>query len=173
MAQLRHARPDLRCGLLRGNVQTRLARLAGGDFAATLLAVAGLNRLGLAPRATRVLEPAEMLPAAGQGIVAVTVRAADTALRERLAGLDDRAASLAATAERAMLAALGGSCRTPIGAQARLLPDGRLGVTGLVARADGSFLLRRSLSGAPADAARLGLTLGDLLRADSPADLFA
>ncbi|ONG42351.1 hypothetical protein BKE38_29720 [Pseudoroseomonas deserti] len=173
MAQLRHARPDLRFGLLRGNVQTRLARLESGDFTATLLAMAGLNRLGLARHGIVPLDADSFVPAAGQGIIAVTARSADTATRAALAGIDDRPARLAATAERALLAALDGSCRTPIGAQARLLADGRLAVTGLVARADGSFLARRSLAGAPADAARLGLTLGDLLRADSPADLFA
>ncbi|WP_419897242.1 hydroxymethylbilane synthase [Roseomonas sp. USHLN139] len=178
MAQLRHARPDLRFGLLRGNVQTRLARLAAGDFGATLLAMAGLNRLALnnlalAGREAVALAPEAMLPAVGQGIIAVTARAGDTATLAALARLDDPEARLAATAERALLAALDGSCRTPIGALARRLPDGRLCLTGLVARADGSFLLRRSLSGAPADAARLGLTLGELLRADSPADLFA
>ncbi|WP_159997566.1 hydroxymethylbilane synthase [Roseomonas sp. 18066] len=173
MAQLRQARPDLRFGLLRGNVQTRLARLASGDFCATLLAMAGLNRLGLCQGDSVALTLEDMVPAAGQGIIAVTARAGDSATLAMLAAIDHRPTRLAATAERAMLAALDGSCRTPIGALARLLPDGRLSVTGLVARADGSFLARRSLSGAPADAARLGLTLGDLLRADSPADLFA
>lgn len=87
--------------------------------------------------------------------------------------VEDRAARLAATAERAMLRVLDGSCRTPVGAHARLLPDGRLQLTGLAARADGSFLLRRCLQGAAADAARLGAELGAALRADSPADIFA
>jgi hydroxymethylbilane synthase len=172
-AVLRHLRPDLRFGLLRGNVQSRLRRLADGDFAGTVLAMAGLRRLGLEDRATLPLDPEIMVPAAGQGIVAVTARAADAATRDRLAAIDDRAARLAATAERALLARLDGSCRTPIGAHARLLPTGDLRLTGLVAREDGSFLLRAAVEGAAADAARLGAALADRLRADSPADLFA
>ena len=113
-----------------------------------------------------------MVPSAGQGILGVTVRAGDTALRAMLEAVEDQAARAVATAERALLAALDGSCRTPIGGYARLLPDGTLHLTGLVARADGSFLLRRALEGAAADAERLGTELGDNLRADSPADLF-
>ncbi len=171
-AQLLHVRPDLRITSLRGNVGTRLDKLAGGACDATLLAFAGLKRLGIAERATVVLEPETMVPAAGQGIVGVTVRADDAALRTMLAAVEDPAARAVATAERALLAALDGSCRTPIGGHARLLPDGTLHLTGLVARADGSFLLRRVLRGAAADAARLGTELGDSLRADSPADLF-
>ena len=79
---------------------------------------------------------------------------------------------MVATAERALLAELDGSCRTPIGGHARLLPNGDLHLTGLVARADGSFLLRRTLQGPPADAARIGAELGASLRADSPSDIF-
>lgn len=172
-AQLRHLRPDLRFGLLRGNVQTRLGRLEQGDFAATVLAMAGLKRLDLAARATRVLSPEEMLPAAGQGVIAVTARAEDDALRQRLAAIDHAETRLAATAERALLAALEGSCRTPVGAHAVLDGSGALRLTGLVAREDGTFLLRRRISGSAADAARLGAALGAELRADSPADLFA
>ena len=89
-----------------------------------------------------------MVPAAGQGIVGVTVREDDTELRELLAAIEDPEAKAVATAERAMLARLDGSCRTPIGGYARLLPNGELHLTGLVARADGSFLLKRSLHGA-------------------------
>jgi hydroxymethylbilane synthase len=100
------------------------------------------------------------------------VRESDTALRELLAGIEDRQARAVSVAERTMLALLDGSCRTPIGGHARLLPDGRLHLTGLVARADGSFLLKRSLAGAPEDGARIGAELGAELRADSPADLF-
>jgi hydroxymethylbilane synthase len=171
-AQLLHRRPDLRIGLLRGNVQTRLSRIAAGDVAATFLALAGLKRLGLAQHASIVLDTDAMLPSACQGIVGVTVRDSDTALRALLAGIDDPAARAAATAERALLGFLDGSCRTPIGGHARLLPDGTLHLAGLTAREDGSFLLRRDLTGAAADAERLGRALGASLRADSPADLF-
>jgi hydroxymethylbilane synthase len=170
-AQLLHARPDLRSGLIRGNVRTRLDRLESGDFVATLLAVAGLKRLGLTHRIAAVLEPEVMLPAAGQGIIAVTAREDDQRTRALLAQIDDPAARLAATAERAVLHALDGSCRTPIGAYARPLPGGEILLTAMVARADGSFLLRRSQRGQRADAARLGMELGAALRADSPRDI--
>ena len=172
-AQLLHARPDLAITTLRGNVQTRLDKLAAGACAASLLAYAGLKRLGLAERATVVLDPDAMVPAAGQGIVGVTVRADDTELRELLAAIEDPEAKAVATAERAMLARLDGSCRTPIGGHARLLPNGELHLTGLVARGDGSFLLKRSLHGAASDAERIGSELGASLRADSPRDIFA
>jgi hydroxymethylbilane synthase len=114
-----------------------------------------------------------MVPAAGQGIVGITVRAADTGLRDMLAAIDDADAKTASTAERAMLAVLDGSCRTPIGAHARLLPDGGLHLTGLLARPDGRFLLRRDLQGPSADAGRIGRDLGASLRAAAPRDLFA
>jgi hydroxymethylbilane synthase len=120
-----------------------------------------------------VLDPAVMVPAAAQGIVGITVRAEDTELLALLGQIEDRVSRVVATAERAMLGALDGSCRTPIGAHARLLPDGTLTLAGLVARADGSFLAKRTVSGPPADAARIGADLGAALRADSPADLFA
>jgi hydroxymethylbilane synthase len=177
-AQLLHARPDLRVVTLRGNVQTRLDKIAAGACAASLLALAGLRRLGLDGRAVMVvLDPDAMVPAAGQGIVGVTVRADDVELRELLAAIEDPEAKAVSTAERALLARLDGSCRTPIGGFARLLPTHsgmprQLHLTGLVARADGSFLLKRSLHGAVADAAELGAELGASLRADSPPDLF-
>lgn len=170
-AQLLHARPDLSIATLRGNVQTRLEKLGGGACAASLLAYAGLKRLGLAERASLVLEPEWMVPAAGQGIVGVTVRADDTELHELLAAIEDAEAKSVSRAERAMLARLDGSCRTPIGGHARVV-NGELRLTGLVARADGSFLLKRSLHGAAGDAERIGEELGASLRADSPRDIF-
>ncbi|MBL0951355.1 MAG: hydroxymethylbilane synthase, partial [Pseudomonas sp.] len=144
-SQLLHARPDLRVEMIRGNVQTRLAKLRAPDGpAATLLALAGLRRLELEHEASLVLDPDAMVPAACQGIIGVTVRADDVELLELLSGIEDSEARAVSTAERALLAALDGSCRTPIGGHARVLPDGRLHLTGLVARADGSFLLERS-----------------------------
>ncbi|AZV39710.1 hydroxymethylbilane synthase [Komagataeibacter xylinus] len=177
-AQMLHVRPDLKFGLLRGNVQTRLDKLAARQCDATLLAYAGLRRLGMEDRADVILDPTIMVPAAGQGIVGVTVRESDVELRELLSAIEDYEARAVATAERALLAELDGSCRTPIGGYARLIPvvaggAPELHLTGLVAREDGSFLLKRSISGAPADAARLGRDLGRSLRADSPADIFA
>jgi hydroxymethylbilane synthase len=172
-AQLLHARPDLAIATLRGNVQTRLDKVAAGACAASLLAYAGLKRLGLADRASLVLDPDAMVPAAGQGIVGVTVRADDIELLELLAAIEDPEAKAVSTAERAMLMLLDGSCRTPIGGHARLLPNGELHLTGLVARSDGSFLLKRSLHGTVRDAERIGSELGASLRADSPRDIFA
>lgn len=172
-AQLLHARPDLRMTLLRGNVGTRIEKIRRGECTASLLALAGLRRLGLEAEAAVVLDPDSMVPSAGQGIVGITAREDDTALRELLAAIEDPAARAVSTAERAMLAELDGSCRTPIGGHARFMRDGRLHLTGLVARADGSFLLKRSLHGLAGDAARIGAELGASLRAGSPRDIFA
>jgi hydroxymethylbilane synthase len=94
-------------------------------------------------------------------------------LQALLGGIEDPQARAVSTAERALLALLDGSCKTPIGGHARFLPDGHLQLTGLVARADGSFLLKRSMHGDAADAARIGAELGRGLRADSPSDIFA
>ena len=172
-AQVMHARPDLNIATLRGNVDTRLAKLAAGACAATVLAYAGLIRLGRADAASFVLDPDTMVPAAAQGTIGITVRAADTDLRDLLATIDDPHANATSTAERAMLAALDGSCQTPIGAYARLLPGGELHLTGLIASPDGRFLLKRNLQGPVADAARIGGELGASLRAAAPRDNFA
>jgi hydroxymethylbilane synthase len=179
-SQILHARPDLQVEMIRGNVQTRLDKVqAEGGPAASLLALAGLRRLGLEDQAAVVLDPDAMVPAAGQGIVGVTVRADDVELLELLSAIEDAEARAVSTAERSLLAALDGSCRTPIGGHARLLPAPaggaaarQLHLTGLVARADGSFLLKRALHGDPKEAARLGRELGESLRRDSPADIF-
>ena len=189
-AQLLHARPDLRVGLIRGNVQTRLNRLEEGNFVATLLAVAGMERLGLmsqtdlstethlihharsGPRIV-VLAPETMVPAAGQGIIAVTARADDRRTLSLLAAINDGTAWAAARAERAVLRALDGSCRTPIGAHARMLPNRELLLTAMAARADGSFLIKRWRRGPAAEADALGADLGASLRRACPGDIFS
>jgi hydroxymethylbilane synthase len=117
-AILLRARPDLRVVLLRGNVGTRLAKLENGEVGATLLALAGLKRLGLAQHATSVLSLDEMLPAVGQGIIAIVARANDERVRSAIARISDVAAERALEAERAFLAVLDGSCRTPIAGHA-------------------------------------------------------
>lgn len=170
-AQMLHVRPDLRFCLLRGNVQTRLDKLNGGACDATLLALAGLRRLGMEDRVDAVLEPSVMLPAAGQGIVGVTVRESDHELRELLSAIEDPEARAVATAERALQAALDGSCRTPIGGYARVRGD-RLYLDGLIASEDGTFLIRRHIHGPMNEAARLGRELADELRRDTPVDIF-
>jgi hydroxymethylbilane synthase len=172
-SQLLYRRPDLRIQLMRGNVRTRLNKVKTGDGAdASLLAVAGLRRLGLDGEAALVLDPDIMVPAAGQGIIGITVRATDVSIQDLFASIEDPEARLVATAERALLAALDGSCRTPIGSHARLLDNGDVHLTGLVARPNGRFLLKRSLQVPAADARRLGTELGRSLRADSPVDIF-
>jgi hydroxymethylbilane synthase len=113
-----------------------------------------------------------MVPAAGQGVVGITVRASDVELCELLSGIEDPEARAVSIAERSLLARLDGSCRTPIGGHARLLPNGDLRLTGLVARADGSFLLKRVVEGSAREAGRIGSELGASLRADSPTDIF-
>lgn len=172
-AQLKYARPDLQFSLLRGNVGTRLGKVESGELDATLLAYAGLRRLGLADKASVVLSPEQMVPSACQGIVGITVRESDTELLSLLSAIEDPEAKAVATAERALLGALDGSCRTPIGGYARLLEDGTLHLTGLVARADGTFLLQRSATGTVEDAEAMGRELGLSLKADSPQDIFA
>lgn len=171
-SQILHQRPDLRIGMIRGNVQTRLGKLRRGEAAASLLAIAGLKRLEMEQEADIVIDTEIMVPAACQGIVGITVRADDEELCELLSAIEDPVARAVSTAERALLAALDGSCRTPIGGYAVPLPGGRLALTGLVARTDGTFLLRRCWDGAMRDAERLGTELGDSLRRDSPADIF-
>lgn len=166
-AQLLAARPDLRIEPLRGNVETRLARVRRGDFSATLLALAGLRRLGLADTASAILEPSVMLPAAGQGIVGVTVRASDEGLRRLLAAIEDSSVRAVATAERAMLAGLGGSCRTPIGGYA-VIEQGVLTLDGMLASEDGTVLVRRQARGRVAVAAAIGAEVAAALRAEAP-----
>lgn len=170
-AQLLHARPDLSVKIIRGNVQTRLGRVRAGEFDASLLAFAGLRRLGLAEEASVIIAPHVMVPAAGQGIVGVTVREDDAELRQLLLAIEDPEARAVSLAERGLLATLDGSCRTPIGGYARLV-DGELHLTGLVAREDGSFLIRAEARGDPAEAEALGRALGEDLRGRSPADIF-
>ncbi|MDE2333669.1 MAG: hydroxymethylbilane synthase [Rhodospirillales bacterium] len=166
-AQILAARPDLRIAPLRGNVETRLSRIRRGDFAATLLALAGLRRLGLADAASVILEPGLMLPAVGQGIVGVTMRTADLGLARLLAAIEDPHVRAVATAERAMLAGLGGSCRTPIGGHATIA-GGMLTLDGMVASEDGTVLVRRQACGRAGDAAAIGAAVAAALLADAP-----
>ena len=172
-AQLLHARPDLRVAMLRGNVQSRLDKIRHGVCDASLLALAGLRRLGLDHEASVVLDPAIMVPAGCQGVVGITAREDATELRTLLKTIEDQDSRYTATAERTLLQSLDGSCRSPIGAHAEMRADGRLHLTGLVAREDGSFLLRRSLSGPAEDGCVLAEELACSLRADSPSDIFA
>lgn len=172
-AQLRALRPDLAIGPLRGNVDTRLAKIRSGAAAATLLAMAGLERLGLSVPEATPIDPAIFLPAPGQGLVAIECRARDARTLELLASCSDRAASAAMAAERALLAGLDGSCKTPIGALAEALPGGALRLRALLARGDGTLILHAERLGAPSDAAAMGADAAADLRARAPADLLA
>lgn len=171
-AQLRALRPDLELAALRGNVDTRLAKLRAGAASATVLAMAGLARLGLAVPEATPLDPDIFLPAPGQGLIALECRAIDAGTRAVLEAAGDPAATAAMQAERALLAGLDGSCRTPIGALAEP-HEGALRLRALLARADGTLLLRTERRGAASDAAALGADAAAELRARAPADLFA
>jgi hydroxymethylbilane synthase len=170
-AMVRRLRPDLAVAPLRGNVETRLKKLAAGEVDATLLAMAGLNRLGLAAAATAPLDIEAFLPAVGQGVIALETRAHDARTRAHLARIDDAAATTALAAERAFLAVLDGSCRTPIAGHARL-DRNVLHFRGLIVKPDGeSFETERR--GAARDAAALGEDAGRELRGRAGADFFA
>ena len=163
-AQVLALRPDLTVVPLRGNVETRLRRLAEGKVDATLLAMAGLNRLGRRDAVTAALEPEEMLPAVAQGAIGIEIRADDDAVRNRLAPLNCELTAQRVTAERALLAVLDGNCRTPIGGLAET--DGKsLRFRGLVAHPDGEWVHRVARDGALADAATLGRDAGEELLA--------
>ena len=163
-ALVRYARPDLKVVAFRGNVQTRLRKLAEGEADATLLALAGLDRLGLAGRAHAVLDPDVMLPAVCQGIVGIECRADDTGTRELLRSVDDRDSADASAAERALLAGLDGSCRTPIAALA--VPEWEsMSLRAILVRPDGTDLLETERSGRRADAAAMGRDAARELRA--------
>jgi hydroxymethylbilane synthase len=166
-AQLLERRPDLRIVDLRGNVPTRLAKVERGDCDAAVLALAGLRRLGLEAAVAAALEPQELLPAVGQGAIAVQSRAGDRRVGPWLSALDHTPTRLATLAERAFLARLEGGCQVPIGAFAALA-EGRLHLRGLVADVDGSVVLRGALAAAVADepaATRLGERVADQLLA--------
>ena len=161
-AQLQARRPDLEVIDLRGNLNTRLAKLDGGDYDAIILAAAGVLRLGWTDRIAESLDPADWLPAVGQGALAVVARADDQAVLQRLRPLHHEHTADAVIAERALLRALEGGCQVPIGALGGLL-DGRLVLHGLVAAPDGGRILRTSLEGAPEDADALGRALAEAL----------
>lgn len=168
-AQIRRLRPDLQVTLLRGNVQTRLAKLGRGEVDATLLAMAGLRRLGLTDHVTTMLETDDFLPAVGQGAIAIAIRAEDERVRAALQAILDIPTAQALAAERAFLTILDGSCRTPIAGHARLI-GGELEFRGLVLRPDGSESLEAVRCGAPEDAVALGRDAGSELRARMPPD---
>ena len=173
-AQVLLARPDLKVAPLRGNVQTRLNKLRDGAVEATLLAQAGLKRLGLADKATALLSTEEMLPAVAQGAIGIETRLDDSHTRDWIGALNDPQSERRVAAERACLEVLDGSCRTPIAALADWNPDGRtLSLRALVAMPDGSQAYRTAREGDAAEAERLGRAAGEELRAQAGPDFFA
>lgn len=162
-AQLRYERPDLHIVPLRGNIDTRLRKLDAGAADAAVLALAGLKRLGLEGRAAAIMSYEEMLPAPAQGAIAVECRAGDTRCALYLAAIDDAPTSICVAAERAFLAALGGDCRTPIAALARI-DDGVLKFRATLFKPDGSARLAAARDGTASEA--------QALAADAARDLF-
>jgi len=156
-------RPDLRPEPIRGNVETRMAKVTSGVYDATILAVAGLRRLGLTPAHLTPLPMEEFVPAVGQGILAVEAREADRELLELLERLDDTRSRSEAQAERAFLGGLGADCHTPMAGHARH-EGSSLVLTGIVASVDGTTVLRARVAGPPAEAVALGAAAaGDLM----------
>lgn len=170
-AQLIHRRPDLVVVEFRGNVQTRLQKLRDGVAGATFLAMAGLNRLGLAHLARSAIEPDDMLPAVGQGAIGIERRAEDARVAALLAPIHHAQTGLRLAAERAMLRVLDGSCQTPIAGLA-LVEDGQIRLRGEVLRPDGSEAIQLDGSAGFGDAMALGEDLARRLLAAAPSGFF-
>ena len=163
-AQLLLIRPDLKVGLIRGNVETRLRKLEAGEVDATLLAVAGLNRLGRSATIQTRLSTEEMLPAVGQGAVGLELRADDESTYKYIRALNDPQTEARVSAERACLEVLEGSCRTPIAALAEVTEGDRLQFRALVAEPDGSAAWRSEREGPLSDSLHLARDAGAELR---------
>jgi hydroxymethylbilane synthase len=170
-ASVKRLRPDLAVVPLRGNVETRLRKIEAGDADATVLAVAGLKRLGLMAAATMVLDIDEFLPAVGQGAIGIETRVDDARTRALTATVNDADTATALAAERAFLAVLDGSCRTPIAGYARVR-DGQVHFRGMIAKTDGSEALDVLREGPAADAVALGADAGRELKDRASPDFF-
>ena len=171
-ALIRRIRPDLRVINFRGNVGTRLYKLASGEVDATLLAYAGLKRLQLEANVTELLDVKTFPPALGQGCVCVESRVGDERTAMLMSAIDNASARAELTAERAFLGLLDGSCRTPIAGLARA-GDGALSLHGLVAMPDGSRVVETRLDGACADAEKLGREAGRIVLGEAGEDFMA
>jgi hydroxymethylbilane synthase len=170
-AMMKRLRPDVSVVPLRGNVETRLKKLEAGEVDATILALAGLKRLGLADRATTLLDAREFLPAVGQGAITIEAREDDGRTRDLLAKIDHADTSAALACERAFLGVLDGSCRTPIAGHAVLDGD-TIRFRGMILRPDGRETFETSRAGSRQDAAALGADAGAELKALAPPDFF-
>ena len=164
--------PHLVIAPLRGNVQTRLRKLDEGQYAAIVLAAAGLKRLDLSARIASTLTPSESLPAVGQGAIGIECRAERADVIELMAPLNHPDTAACVTAERAMSRRLAGSCQTPLGGYAQI-HNGRITLTGFVADLEGTRFVQATLSGAPADAEKLGVALAEDLLAQGAGKILA
>ena len=171
-AQLLHLRSDLRIEDIRGNVDTRLAKLDGGQYDAIILAEAGLKRLGLAERTVNVIPQSLMLPAVGQGALGIECRADDSTTRQLLSPLDDPATHACVVAERSLLLALRGGCLAPVGALGQIA-NGRLQLSAVVLAGDGSKRITAAGEAEPGEAAALGERVARLLLDQGAAELIA
>ena len=171
-AQLKRLRPDLQIAPMRGNVDTRLRKLAAGEADATLLAVAGLKRLGLEARITAPLPVDQILPAIAQGAIGIEARVDDAAVAHWLAPLNHQPTALCIAAERAFLGGLDGSCRTPIAGLAEL-EDGRLRFRGMLLAPDGERCLTVERGGSPQEAIRIAEDAAAELLANAGSDFLA
>lgn len=169
-AQVKHIRPGLEIVGFRGNVQTRLKKLEAGVAHATFLACAGLNRLGLSDRITQRVATETMLPAVAQGAIGIEIRSDDAATAKLVAPLNDEASALCVSAERAFLARLEGSCRTPIAGLAEL-HQGRIVLRGMALSPDGKNCVRTRVEGAASEAVKLGESAADDIIARGGRDL--
>jgi hydroxymethylbilane synthase len=163
----KRARGDLRVLPLRGNVETRLRKLADGEIDATILALAGLKRLGLAEHATKIMSAEEFLPAVGQGAIGMETREDNVRTRELLARIDHADTSTAIACERAFLAVLDGSCKTPIGGHADISGD-TIHFSGLLAHPDGNPSCEHRMRGPRADAIKIGMEAGRYIKREAP-----
>ncbi|MEZ5782785.1 MAG: hydroxymethylbilane synthase [Rhizobiaceae bacterium] len=171
-ALIRRLRPDLKVILYRGNVQTRLRKIEEGVAAGTILALAGLKRLGLEQIATDVMPLDKFPPAPGQGAICIEIRSGDTRTAELLSAINHAPTSSALACERGFLAALEGSCRMPIAGHATIA-NGQLSFRGMVLAPDGSSVHEISKDGTVADASAIGRDAGEELRAQAGPDFFA
>ncbi len=173
VSQLTRLMPGANFAGIRGNLDTRLRKVDSGEYDAIVLAAAGLRRLGFASRISLALPPTACVPAPGQGIVAIEMRDDDDAVRRAVARIDDPAAAAALTAERALVAALGGGCQTPIGALATPVDRDGIELVAVVVSLDGSRAVRGLAHGSRREAARIGAQVAAQLLADGADEILA
>ncbi len=171
-SQLKAMRPDVHIEPLRGNVNTRLAKLANGDYDAIMLAAAGVQRLGLDQKVSEIFTPDRLLPAAAQGIIGIECLSERSDLRNIFSKLNDHLTSQAITAERGIAGFLEANCQSPVAAHA-VINNGRMTLHAVVALPDGSRLIRDSIEGAADDAAQLAKTLGQRLLDQGAGEILA